>query len=256
MPIYDQISQSQANVTKIQQIQSVLARSCSTENAWLLTQASDHSKTSSESQNSSEAKTSTAPEQRQVLIYLVIPFTMSLPEAWVDHAPKGEGGPRKKVYADGTSARIETWQELPNGEDNDLGLLIPKAPNRLIFDESKGAASALAKKFAGLVIGEAKYNQLTRHGKVAYHICRIETITVGGQPAVRYSIRCQMVGGKWRPEELVTIPLAMGEKKKFLPGRSASDQSIWFSASNDSDFNGAKGVFEDAVRSIRGAGRE
>ena len=81
-------------------------------------------------------------------------------------------------------------------------------------------------------------------------------MTVGGQPAVRYSIRCEMVGGKWMPEEVVTIPLAMGAKKKFLPGRVACDQSILFSASNDSDFNDAKEVFEDAVRSIRGVDRE
>jgi hypothetical protein len=43
----------------------------------------------------------------------------------------------------------------------------------------------------------------------------------------------------------------MGEKRKFLPGTVATDQSITYSADNDEDFDKSKSVFEEAIKSIR-----
>jgi hypothetical protein len=235
MPLYDQVPQSQASVIKVQFKAHTSAARPLSWTAALLAQSPDDSQSQS------------ATESDQVRINLVVPYSMSLPKTWIDNAPKGVGGRRSTVYGDtNTTARITTSHSLPNGDDGRLGLLIPKAPNRVIFDEETGPASPLAKKFAGLAGQNWKYNQLTTSNDADYHISRIETLTVHGLPAVRFAIHC-----KTMPIESVKIPLPMGEENKFVPDAVATNQSITFSANNDEDFEKSKSVFEDAIESIR-----
>jgi hypothetical protein len=243
MPLYDQITQSQVSIVKTLQMARTSSHSVSIWNDRLLAQASVESKSQSTSQTD------------KVRIYLVIPFSMSLPKAWVDRAPKEEEQdteeygikPRSKVYGDtNTSAKITTSQQPPNGDDDKLGLLIPTVPNRVIFDEKTGSASPIAKKFANLARFDWKYNRLSTTKNAHDHISKIETITVSGLPAVRFSLHEGTI-----PIEKVTIPLPMGEKRKFLPGTVATDQSITYSADNDEDFDKSTSVFEEAIKSIR-----
>jgi hypothetical protein len=243
MPLYDQITQSQVSIVETQQMARKSTHRASIWNNTLLAQASV------------EQNSQSASQTALARIDLVIPFSMSLPKAWVDHAPKEvkqdteQYGilPKSTVYRDtDTSAEITESHRLPNWDDSKLGLLIPTVPNRVIFDERNGSASPLAKKFASLAGHYSKYNQLTTSKSADWHISKIETITVSGRPAVRFSSHNGTI-----PIEKVIIPLATGEKKKFLPGISASDQTIIYSADNDKDFNKSKNVFEEAIKSIR-----
>jgi hypothetical protein len=235
MPLYDQIPQSPASVIKVQFKAHKSAVGTLPRNAALLAQSPGDSKSQS------------ATKSDQVRIDLVVPYSMSLPKAWIDNAPKGVGGQRSTVYGDtNTSARITTSHSLPNLYDGRLGLLIPKVPNRVIFDEKTGPASPLAKKFASMTGPNWKYNQLTTSKDADFHITKIETLTVHGLPAVRFAIHC-----KTMPIESVIIPLPMGEENKFVPDAAASNQSITFSANNEEDFEKSKSVFEDAIKSIR-----